>query len=53
MNAATIVQKLWNYCNMLRDAAPRFQYGVAAFGRLGIAGGTPHALRHGAKSAVE
>jgi hypothetical protein len=26
MNTATIVQKLWNYCNVLRDAGPVFHW---------------------------
>lgn len=27
MNTSTIVQKLWNYCNALRDAGPWFRPG--------------------------
>ncbi len=26
MNTSTIVQKLWNYCNVLRDAGPVFHW---------------------------
>ena len=28
MNTSTIVQKLWNYCNVLRDAGPRHHCGL-------------------------
>ena len=35
MNTSTIVQKLWNYCNVLRDDGMSYGDYVEQFGKLG------------------